>query len=86
MLRRQLAEETAKPVLRCVHHVLMDNVIAEGNHIFANTPFANSWKIYHDASPSGGKNQRNYTCKIGVLPISSGRRREKQNPKLADTK
>ena len=28
---------------------IMDHVIAEGNRLFADTPFANSWVIYHDA-------------------------------------
>ena len=30
---------------------IQDHVIAEGNRLFADTPFANTWMIYHDALP-----------------------------------
>ena len=36
--------------LVCITSV-MDHVIAEGNRLFADIPFANTWKIYHDALP-----------------------------------
>ena len=30
---------------------VMDHVIAEGNCLFADTPFSSTWKIYHYALP-----------------------------------
>eukprot|EP00966_Prymnesium_polylepis_P280235 6475081-Prymnesium_polylepis.1 len=34
--------------LRCVTD-LMDHVVAEGNRLFADTPYASTWVIMHDA-------------------------------------
>ena len=31
--------------------VLVDHVINEGNRLFADTRFADTWSIYHDALP-----------------------------------
>ena len=31
--------------------LIMDHVISEGNRLFADTPFAKNWTIYHDALP-----------------------------------
>lgn len=48
------AEKVMQSVLKSRHKTvgvveMMDHVIAQGNELFADTPYANSWVIWHDA-------------------------------------
>ena len=51
--------------LMCIT-TIMDHVVAEGNRLFADTPFSSNWKIYHDALPQWWeKGAREHMRKLG---------------------